>query len=54
MDDKFVGSTPSTLRLKPGDHVITVSKAGFTIWERNITLSQGSSITVNAALEKKE
>lgn len=54
VDDKFVGNTPSTLRLKPGDHVIAVSKAGFTVWKRTITLSQGSSITVDAALEKKQ
>ncbi len=54
VDDKFVGNTPSTLRLKPGEHVIAVSKAGFTVWKRTVTLSQGSSITVDAALEKKQ
>jgi hypothetical protein len=50
--EKFVGSTPSTLRLKPGDHSISVSKSGFTIWKRTISLSSGSNITLDAALEK--
>lgn len=54
VDDKFVGNTPSTLRLKPGDHVIAVSKAGFTVWKRTVTLSQGSSITVDVALGKNQ
>lgn len=54
VDDKFVGNTPSTLRLKPGEHVIAVSKAGFTVWKRTVTLSPGSNITVDAALEKNQ
>lgn len=53
VDGKFVGNTPSALRLQPGDHVISVAKAGFTEWKRAMTLSQGSSITVDASLEKK-
>lgn len=54
IDEKFVGNTPSTLRLKPGDHVISISKSGFNIWKRTVTLSLGSSITVDATLEKKQ
>ena len=54
VDDKFVGNTPSTLRLKPGEYVIAVSKAGFTVWKRTVTLSPGSNITVDAALEKNQ
>lgn len=54
IDEKFVGTTPSTLRLKPGDHVISISKSGFTPWTRTVTLSLGSNITVEATLEKKE
>lgn len=53
IDEKFVGNTPSTLRLKPGDHVISISKSGFTLWKRTVTLGSGSSITVDATLEKK-
>ncbi|MBL8190286.1 MAG: PEGA domain-containing protein [Acidobacteria bacterium] len=54
IDEKFVGNTPSTLRLKPGDHVISISKSGFILWKRTVTLSLGSSITVDATLEKKQ
>ena len=36
VDGKFVGSTPSTLSLKAGDHTITITKPGHAKWERNI------------------
>lgn len=52
VDGKFVGSTPSTVQLQPGEHKITVKKAGFVVWERTITLNAGGSITVDATLEK--
>lgn len=53
-DGKFRGSTPSTLRLAPGDHTISVAAAGFKSWERTIPLSSGSSVTLNATLEKAQ
>jgi PEGA domain-containing protein len=52
IDGKFVGSTPSTFQLQPGEHKITVSKAGFDVWERTVTSTAGGSVTLNAALEK--
>jgi PEGA domain len=52
INGKFVGSTPSTLRLKFGEHTISVKKTGFVLWERTITVSAGGNITVDAALEK--
>jgi PEGA domain-containing protein len=52
IDGKFVGNTPSTLRLKSGDHKISVKQAGYVLWERTITLCAGGNITVNATLEK--
>jgi hypothetical protein len=54
VDGKFVGSTPSTLRLPPGDHVVSVAAAGFKSWQRTFTLSSGSSVTLSAALEKAQ
>ncbi len=53
VDGKFVGSTPSSLQLSVGDHKITVKMSGFEVWERTITLSYGSSVVVNASLEKR-
>src|SRR5262245_39054547 len=52
IDGKFAGNTPSTVRLKSGDHKISVKQAGYALWERTITLSAGGNITVNATLEK--
>ena len=52
VDGKYVGSTPSTLQLKAGDHRITIRKPGFAVWERTITLSPGGAIVVDATLEK--
>lgn len=51
-DDKYVGSTPSTVKLAAGDHAITVEKSGFKTWQRTMTVSSGGEITINATLEK--
>lgn len=42
IDGNFVGNTPSTLSLAPGEHTIKVSKNGFKSWERKMTTSSGS------------
>ncbi len=52
IDGKFIGSTPSTVQLKSGEHVISVKKDGYVFWERTIMINVGSSITLDAALEK--
>jgi hypothetical protein len=49
VDGKFVGSTPSTLQLAPGDHNINVQKNGFSAWNRTIHVVPGD-VTVNAEL----
>jgi hypothetical protein len=54
VDEKFMGSTPSSLRLAVGDHKIRLAKPGFKTWERTMTVSAGATATVNAALEKQE
>jgi hypothetical protein len=51
VDGRYVGSTPSTVSLSPGDHMIKIEKSGFKAWERTITVSPGSAITVSATLE---
>jgi PEGA domain len=53
VDGKFVGNTPSSVKLKTGDHTISIKKKGFTLWERAISLSAGSEISINADLEKQ-
>ena len=52
VDGKFLGSTPSTVRLASGDHTISVEKPGFKPWQRTVTVSSGNSITIDATLDK--
>ena len=51
VDGKFSGNTPSTLHISSGDHRLTITNKGFQDWVRDITLSPGGTITVNAVLE---
>jgi hypothetical protein len=50
IDGGFVGNTPSTIGVAPGQHQLSVKKIGFKPWERKITVSSGQ-VNVNAALE---
>ncbi|ABF43431.1 PEGA domain protein [Candidatus Koribacter versatilis Ellin345] len=50
IDGKFVGDTPSTVPLPAGDHIIKISKSGFTAWQRTVSLS-GGTIKLNPELE---
>lgn len=52
VDGNYSGSTPSTLKLVAGSHVLDVAKDGFTKWERKISIEAGGNITVDATLEK--
>lgn len=66
VDGKFVGSTPSTVQLTPGDHEVTIQKREsvvsriadgeetapiYKIWKRTLTVNPGGVITVDATLE---
>ncbi len=53
VDDKYMGSTPSTLKLAPGDHKIILEKSGFKAWERTLAVSAGGNANVNATLDKE-
>jgi hypothetical protein len=50
LDGTFVGNTPSTVGVAPGDHTIRVTKSGYKMWERKIRVS-GGTISVAAELE---
>jgi hypothetical protein len=51
VDESFVGNTPSLLSLQPGEHLISVQKNGFQIWERKIKVS-GGNVNLTAELTK--
>jgi hypothetical protein len=52
VDGDYMGNTPSTLELNPGEHHIAVKKAGYGAWEKTIKLTTGK-VTVNAELQKE-
>jgi len=52
VDGKYVGSTPSVLTLSVGNHAVEVALPGFAQWKRDLTVSTGSELTVNAVLQK--
>ena len=54
VDEKFMGNTPSSVRLAAGDHKIKLEKSGFKTWERTLTVGAGATATVAPTLEKQE
>jgi activator of HSP90 ATPase len=52
IDGTFAGNTPSELQVNEGEHTIAVKKSGFKDWERKMKVSGGSSVHLNAQLEK--
>lgn len=54
VDGKFVGSTPSSITVEPGDHDVAVKKAGFATWERKVSVSSGHvNLTAELTAESK-
>jgi hypothetical protein len=51
IDGSFVGNTPSTTELVPGEYTISVTKSGFKAWERKVKVG-GGDIRINAEMEK--
>ena len=50
VDGAFVGNTPSTVAVTPGQHTITVKKKGYADWSRPMTVS-GPTANLHADLE---
>ena len=43
LDGKFIGSTPSSVKLATGEHTVTLKKNGYATWERKITTIAGDA-----------
>ena len=54
IDDKFVGTTPSTVQLTVGEHKIVVTKTGFKTWERTMSVSPNGAVNLNVELERAQ
>jgi len=52
IDGKFVGTTPSSVQLQPGDHTIAIEKVGFKSWQKTMTIAAGGSVSLDATLNK--
>ncbi len=51
VDGKFVGTTPSTLRLPAGPHDVEVKAAGRRAWRRTLEVLKDSEASLKATLE---
>jgi hypothetical protein len=52
LDGSFVGNTPSEISIAEGEHIVQLTKVGFKPWERKIKTTGGSTIHIEAELEK--
>jgi hypothetical protein len=50
LDGSFVGNTPSSIGVSPGNHTITMKKNGYRVWERKVKVSSGE-VNISAELE---
>lgn len=50
IDGAFMGNSPAVLELEPGDHTVTLRKAGYRLWQRKMRVSAGQA-RLNGALE---
>lgn len=54
LDGRYVGSTPSVVNVSTGNHVVVITMPGFAQWKRDLGVSPGSELTVNAVLQKAQ
>jgi hypothetical protein len=52
VDGKYMGSTPSTIQLAPGEHEVSIEKEEMRPWQRTMTVTAGGSSTIDATLVK--
>jgi hypothetical protein len=52
VDGKYMGSTPSTIQLPPGEHQVSIEKENLTPWQRTMTVTAGGNSNIDATLVK--
>ena len=50
LDDKFVGTSPASLRIAEGTHTLNLKSAHHADWTRSINILKDSIVTVKATL----
>ncbi len=53
VDGDSMGYTPAKVSLPPGKHAFRVEKPGYKPWTKEIMITVGSELTLDASLEKK-
>jgi len=53
VDGDSMGYTPAKVSLPPGKHLFRVEKSGYKAWTKEITITVGSELMLDASLEKK-
>lgn len=53
VDGESMGYTPAKVSLPAGKHAFRVEKAGYKPWTKEITITVGSELTLDASLDKK-
>ena len=54
LDGSYVGNTPSSITAANGKHVVELSMPGFGTWKRELQVTAGSKVDVNATLQKPQ
>jgi hypothetical protein len=54
LDGSYVGNTPSSITAAPARHVVEISMPGFATWKRELQVTAGSKVDVNATLQKTQ
>ncbi|HST08885.1 MAG TPA: PEGA domain-containing protein [Terriglobales bacterium] len=52
VDGESMGYTPAKLKLAPGKHAFRCEKAGYKPWSKDITVTAGSELTMDATLAR--
>ena len=52
VDGESMGYTPAKLKLAPGKHSFRCEKAGYKPWTKDITVTEGSELTLDATLNR--
>jgi hypothetical protein len=53
VDGDSMGYTPAKINLAPGKHAFRVEKAGYKAWTKEMMVTVGSELTLDASLERK-
>jgi len=53
VDGDSMGFTPAKINLAPGKHTFRVEKAGYKAWTKEMMVTVGSELTLDASLERK-